>query len=238
MNDSSLPEDLYRYILDGRRDLAKNLLESAIGMQGYEKTLLAVLEPTLLTIGESWVQDGISLAQGFVAGRVAEDFLELGKNFFADSAASLYCHPADPVGSPSLARIAVLGNIEDDYHSMGRSMVSTFLKLKGWQIEDLGSDVLAKDFVDKALDAKACIIGVSAMMLTTARNIAKVRAELDSRGLGGMIKLAVGGAVFKMRPELVSEVGGDGTAVTALDAPALFENLRSSILAVAVKKLA
>jgi methanogenic corrinoid protein MtbC1 len=56
-------------------------------------------------------------------------------------------------------------------------------------------------------------------------NIRSVREELESRGLSGRIQLAVGGAVFRLRPELVEEVGGDGTAPSALQAPALFDRL-------------
>ena len=37
--------------------------------------------------------------------------------------------------------------------------------------------------------------------------------------------IAVGGAVFRLRPELVEQVGADGTARTAPEAPALFESL-------------
>jgi methanogenic corrinoid protein MtbC1 len=66
------------------------------------------------------------------------------------------------------------------------------------------------------------------MMLTTAGNIRDLRTELDSRGLSGKIRLAVGGAVFKLRPELVDEVGGDGSAPSAIQAPALIERLWGS----------
>jgi methanogenic corrinoid protein MtbC1 len=63
------------------------------------------------------------------------------------------------------------------------------------------------------------------MMYTTAGNIRKVRHELDKRNLSGRIQLAVGGAVFKLRPELAAEVGGDGTASSCFKTPALFEEL-------------
>jgi methanogenic corrinoid protein MtbC1 len=63
------------------------------------------------------------------------------------------------------------------------------------------------------------------MMFTTAKNITKVRKLMDERITPGAISLAVGGAVFKLRPELVSEVGGDGTADSAIEAPRLFEQL-------------
>ena len=66
---------------------------------------------------------------------------------------------------------------------------------------------------------------VSRTRTLTAKNILKVRHELDNNRLSNRIKLAVGGAVFKLRPELVADVGGDGTADNAIEAPELFEKL-------------
>jgi methanogenic corrinoid protein MtbC1 len=91
----------------------------------------------------------------------------------------------------------------------------------------LGNDVLATEFVDKAVELKARVIGISAMMYSTAVNIKKVRDEIDKRKLTNQIKLAVGGAVFRLRPELVAEVGGDGTTGNAMNANLLFEKLWS-----------
>jgi methanogenic corrinoid protein MtbC1 len=104
-------------------------------------------------------------------------------------------------------------------------MVGVFLRAAGWKVVDLGNDVSPAAFVDAALEHGARVIGISAMMLTTAENIRAVRSELDARGLSGRIRLAVGGAVFKLRPELVREVGGDGTTASAIQAPSLFDRL-------------
>ena len=119
----------------------------------------------------------------------------------------------------------VIGNIEEDFHALGRRMVGTFLRAEGWIVHDLGNDVPATEFVDKALEVGARVIGVSAMMMTTARNVRKVRDEIDNRGLTGRIQLAVGGAVFRVCPGLAEEVGGDGTAPDALGAAGLFDRL-------------
>jgi methanogenic corrinoid protein MtbC1 len=64
------------------------------------------------------------------------------------------------------------------------------------------------------------------MMFTTAKNVEKISSALVKQNLSGTIKLAVGGAVFKLRPELVSQLGADGTADNAMDAPALFDALQ------------
>ena len=79
--------------------------------------------------------------------------------------------------------------------------------------------------MDTAIQHQARVIGVSAMTLTTARNIRHLRDEIDSRGLKGKVQLGVGGAVFILNPSLVEEVGGDGTAKNALIAVSLFDRL-------------
>ena len=108
---------------------------------------------------------------------------------------------------------------------MGRRMVATMLRSDGWIVHDLGNDVTAAEFLDKAVEVDARVIGVSAMTMTTAHNIQDVRREIDARGLTGRIQLAVGGAVFLVTPSLFAEVGGDGTSSTMFDAPRLFERL-------------
>lgn len=205
---------LYRCVQDADRSGASALLDQAVAGSGYRRTISDLLEPTLRRIGERFAQDRLTLAQGYVAGKIAEDFL--GK---------LEAAGGDGRGERRERGTVVLGNAEDDYHALGRRMVGTFLRVEGWTVEDLGNDVLPGVFLDAAERTGARVIGVSAMMLTNALNIAQVREEIERRGLSGTVRLAVGGAIFTLRPELVSEVGADGTAATAMEAPDLFERL-------------
>ena len=207
-----LKEDLFSLMLDAERERAVAMLLGFARGRGFQAAVNDLLEPVLQRVGEDWSRERISLAQGYVAGKIAEDVLLAA----ASSHGDLRLDVKGPV---------ILGNVEDDYHSLGRKMVGVFLRAAGWKIVDLGNDVSPAAFVDAAVEHGARVIGVSAMMLTTAENIRAVRAELDARGLSGRIRLAVGGAVFKLRPELVREVGGDGTAASAIQAPALFERL-------------
>jgi methanogenic corrinoid protein MtbC1 len=105
--------------------------------------------------------------------------------------------------------------------------VGLFLAAAGWDIYDLGNDVLAEELLEKAIEVNANVIGCSAMMQTTALNIRSIRTLIDNRGLREQIKLAVGGAVFNWRPDLVAEVGGDGTARNAAGVDELFTRLQS-----------
>ena len=205
-----LKEDLFSLMLDAEREGAVAMLLGFARGRGFQAAVNDLLEPVLQRVGEDWSRERISLAQGYVAGKIAEDVLLAA----ASSHGDLRLDVKGPV---------ILGNVEDD--SLGRKMVGVFLRAAGWKVVDLGNDVSPAAFVDAAVEHGARVIGVSAMMLTTAENIRAVRAELDSRGLSGRIRLAVGGAVFKLRPELVREVGGDGTAASAIQAPPLFDRL-------------
>lgn len=204
-------KQLFDRILTGDRQGAVTLLDQWAQHRHWRNTIIELLEPVLDEIGRCWSAEKISLAAGYLAGKIAEDVL-----LRAAGAEEAVPESRGPV---------ILGNVEDDYHSLGRKLVGIFLRTAGWRVIDLGNDVQAADFVDAAVANDAAVIGVSAMMLTTAENIRRVREELDRRKLSGRIRLAVGGAVFRIRPELVAEVGGDGTVASAVDAPRLMSEL-------------
>lgn len=209
---NELREALYKLVLDAERESAVALVLEHALRYGFQAAVNDLLEPVLERVGEAWMRENLSLAQGYVAGKIAEDVLLAAASGHGDL-------PLDVKGP------VILGNVEDDYHSLGRKMVGVFLRAAGWKVVDLGNDVVPGDFVAAAVANGARVIGVSAMMLTTAENIRSLRAEIDAQGLRGKVRLAVGGAVFKLRPQLVDEVGGDGTAASAIQAPALFDRL-------------
>lgn len=204
---------LYRYILDADYRSAIELLHREAERSGSGVVLSELIHPTLAQVGERFVCDKLSLAQVYFAGKIVEDFV------------SSFAGETPGAGLGADGRIAVIGNAEDDYHDVGRRMVGAYLVMAGWKVEDLGNDVLASRFVDSAVETGASVIGVSSMMLDNALNIAHIRRELDARGLAGKVKLAVGGAIFVSRPDLVAEVGGDGTCANAMEVPSLFERL-------------
>jgi len=202
-------------MLNSDRRGAGLLVDQWAAESGYERAVNELLDPVLQRFGEIWACDeDVSLAQGYISAKIAEDIMLKA----AQAAPS-----AEQEEEPK--RTVVLGNIEDDYHALGRKLVATFLRADGWHVIDLGNDVLSGRFVDTAIESGARVIGASAMMYANAVNIKKLRAEIEGRGLGGSVKLAVGGAVFRIHPELVTEVGGDGTAPNALAASGLIGRL-------------
>lgn len=123
----------------------------------------------------------------------------------------------------------VFGNIKDDFHALGRDMIVSILRLKGWKVYDMGNNVPAIEMIEKAVENNAKVIGASAMMYDTAMNIKEISDELENRGLRNKIKLAAGGAIFRFKKNLINEVDGDGTCETATEVPELFDKLLSEL---------
>lgn len=221
METHDLFNSLFEMMLRAERQAAVELVEALLRDGAKPEFIVReLLDPALVRQGQMWGSGQLSLAQAYVSARIAEEIL-------------IRCVEARHDNEPVKKRgVIVIGNIEDDFHSLGRKIVSIFLKSNGWIVYDLGNDVLAEDFVDEAVARNAPIIAASAMMYTTALNIKKIRKILNDRELSGKIRLAVGGAVFNGRPELVNEVGGDGSAANAFDSLDLMDRLLHSQKAV------
>jgi len=173
----------------------------------------------LQKFGKRWSStEDVNLAQGYISAKISEAVLMR----IADE-------KRNKNTNNETKGIAVIGNIEDDYHALGRKMVYNFLVTSGWAVFDLGNDVLAEEFIDKAVEVNASIIGASAMMYSNAKNMIKIRNELDARNLSNKIKFAVGGAIFNLRPKLVDEVKADGTAPNAIAAVELFNKFNEEL---------
>lgn len=208
-------ESLLNLIFAADRHAAVDFVDTWAREHNYTDAIHTLLEPAMREFGIQWSQDeNISLAQGYIAGKIAEDVV---------SRAFAEYNPA--ASATDSRRSIVIGNAEDDYHQLGRRLVGSFLTMHGWHVIDLGNDVLAEEFIDTAVENNARIIGVSAMMYDNALNVSKIREGLLRRNLNGHIQLAVGGAIFNENRTLVEEVGGDGTAVNAITALNMFNDL-------------
>lgn len=181
---------------------------------------LTMVENFLERLGNDWRKSKLSLAQVFIATKVVEDILDSELKYPLNDDKNITNGLKGPV---------VIGNIEDDFHGLGRKIVIAFLKASNWEIIDLGNDTSADEFVEAAIKSNSKIIAISAMMYTTACNIKKVREVLDERKLTGKIKIVVGGAVFRLRPELVDEVRADGTCANAMNTPSYFLKLLNTL---------
>ena len=117
----------------------------------------------------------------------------------------------------------ILGTIAGDIHDIGKTLVGTMLTVAGFKVIDLGVDVPVMTLVETAREAKADIIGVSALLTTTMANQRDVIEALEDLGLRPEIKVMVGGA--PVTREWSEQIGADGYSQDAVGAVTLARRL-------------
>jgi 5-methyltetrahydrofolate--homocysteine methyltransferase len=109
----------------------------------------------------------------------------------------------------------VIGTALGDIHDIGKKLVAMMLEGAGFEVFDLGTDVKPESFVDKAVEEKADVIAISALLTTTMMSMADVVALKNERALSSL-KVMIGGAPLSQ--EFCREIGADAYGVDARDA--------------------
>lgn len=115
----------------------------------------------------------------------------------------------------------VFATVEGDIHDIGKNLVVLMLKNYGYRVIDLGKDVTAETIVDCALNEKASIIGLSALMTTTMMKMEEVVQEAKKKECKA--KIIIGGACIT--ESFANEIGADGYSTDAADCVKLVERL-------------
>lgn len=117
----------------------------------------------------------------------------------------------------------VVGNLQGDIHDIGREILCTMLRVAGFTVHDLGNNVKASDFVEKAIEYKANFIGLSSLLTTSLPFAKDVLNTMEARGVRDQIKVCMGGgAVTK---EYVEQIGADAYSGTAVEAVEMIKRL-------------
>jgi 5-methyltetrahydrofolate--homocysteine methyltransferase len=91
----------------------------------------------------------------------------------------------------------VLATVYGDVHDIGKSLVNTILSNNGYTVYDLGKQVPVNTIIEKALEVDADAIGLSALLVSTSKQMPLCVQELDKRGLE--IPVLIGGAAINRR---------------------------------------
>ncbi len=91
----------------------------------------------------------------------------------------------------------VLATVYGDVHDIGKSLVNTILSNNGYTVFDLGKQVPVNTIIEKALEVDADAIGLSALLVSTSKQMPLCVQELDKRGI--QIPVLIGGAAINRR---------------------------------------
>ena len=88
----------------------------------------------------------------------------------------------------------VLATVFGDVHDIGKNLVHTILANNGYTVHDLGKQVPMNAILEKATEVGADAIGLSALLVSTSKQMPICLEEQDSRGLS--FPVIIGGAAI------------------------------------------
>ncbi|HIE57254.1 MAG TPA: methionine synthase [Anaerolineales bacterium] len=91
----------------------------------------------------------------------------------------------------------VLATVYGDVHDIGKNLVKTILANNGYTVVDLGKQVPAETVISAAVEHNADAIGLSALLVSTSKQMPLIVNELHRREL--KIPVLVGGAAINRR---------------------------------------
>src|SRR5688500_6924016 len=91
----------------------------------------------------------------------------------------------------------VIATVYGDVHDIGKNLVKTILANNGYTVIDLGKQVPAETIITKAVEVNATAIGLSALLVSTSKQMPLIINELHRRGL--KFPVLVGGAAINRR---------------------------------------
>jgi len=91
----------------------------------------------------------------------------------------------------------VLATVYGDVHDIGKNLVKTILVNNGYEVFDLGKQVPAETIISKAQEVGATAIGLSALLVSTSKQMPLIVNELHRRGLN--YPVLIGGAAINRR---------------------------------------
>jgi 5-methyltetrahydrofolate--homocysteine methyltransferase len=110
----------------------------------------------------------------------------------------------------------VLGTVEGDLHTIGKSLVGMMMEGAGFEVFDAGVDVRPETFIAAIKEKKPDIVGMSALLTTTMLAMKRTIDAIREAGLRDQVKIMVGGA--PLSAEYAKQIGADGYASNAATA--------------------
>lgn len=107
----------------------------------------------------------------------------------------------EPVGK------AIIGTVQGDLHDIGKNLVVMMLKGAGFETFDIGVDVDAATFLEKAEEVDADVICMSALLTTTMPKIQENIEYLTEKGVRDKYIVMIGGA--PVNESFAEQVGAD-----------------------------
>lgn len=115
-------------------------------------------------------------------------------------------------GAPPMARL-VIGTVEGDIHDIGKNLAALLFEGGGFEVIDLGVEVLPQQFVEAVQTYHPHLVGMSCLLTTTLLHMSRTIKALEEAGLRQQVKIIIGGS--PVTQAFADKIGADIYAVDA-----------------------
>src|SRR5689334_12946909 len=177
-------EALHWHILRRKKEGVEAQIDASVDKIGAVPTLNDVLLPAMKEVGDK-----------FGAGELILPFVLQSAEVMKRAVAQLERY-LDKIEGYTKGTV-VLATVFGDVHDIGKSLVNTILTNNGYTVVDLGKQVLIQTILDAAKEHDATAIGLSALLVSTSKQMPLAVQELHQQGLEYPVLL--GGAAINRK---------------------------------------
>jgi 5-methyltetrahydrofolate--homocysteine methyltransferase len=174
-------EALHFHILRRKKDGVEAWIDRSVEKIGAVPTLNDVLLPAMKEVGDK-----------FGAGELILPFVLQSAEVMKRAVAQLERY-LDKIEGYTKGTV-VIATVFGDVHDIGKSLVNTILTNNGYTVVDLGKQVPIQTIIDAATEHNATAIGLSALLVSTSKQMPACVQELHAHGL--QFPVLVGGAAI------------------------------------------
>jgi 5-methyltetrahydrofolate--homocysteine methyltransferase len=180
MADQALFDRLRDLVVELKADETRAAAEEALERGASPQDIISLgLSKGMEIVGERFERREYFLPELMFSARVMKSVLELLRPLLAQ-------------GADESATNIVLGTVQGDVHYIGKNIVGAVLEGDGYTVFDLGEDVPPEEFVKKAVEVDADVVGVSALISAAVSKMAETIAVLKENNVSA--RIIVGGA--------------------------------------------
>lgn len=191
----SILEEISEFLQKGKRKNVKALIEQALE-EGMDPKMI--------------LKEGLMSGMSIIGGKFKREEVFVPDVMMAARAMNVGLSILEPklveAGNEPIGRV-VIGTVQGDLHDIGKNLTAMLLKGAGFEIYDMGVDVSAEAFLEKAEEVNADIIGLSALLSTTMSQMKEVIDLLKEKNLRDKYIVMIGGALITN--EFAEEIGAD-----------------------------
>ncbi len=203
-----MSKQLIKAISDLQEDEALRLVQQALDKGVDPSSILSDCQDAMKIVGDRFEKSEYYLPELIMSGHVLEKISETVKPKVTAKGAAK--------GGDGRKGKVILGTVRGDVHDIGKNIVGFLLDVSGFEVHDLGVDVLEEKFVQTIKEVEPQIVALSGLLTSTYDTMKSTIKAIEKAGLKNKVKIMIGGGTID---ELVKDyVGADAFGFLAIDA--------------------